>query len=198
VRPPSADVIPKFIKDAYRAAYFGRPGPAFVDLPANLILGKYEVGRQKLLPLSEVPTSVPPENKLRDVVNALKNAKAPLVVLGKGAAYARAEGPIRALIERYDFLARPGGVCFSLIYDLQYPHTFCTYADGQGHRCRFESLQLFGCTLYRFQGSRRRSRTRRSLELDSCLRSTTQMERHRWTSAPMSWERMAETQPSVF
>lgn len=103
VRPASADVIPKFIKDAYRAAYFGRPGPAFVDLPANLILGKYEVGRQKLLPLSEVPISVPPENKLRDVVNALKNAKAPLVVLGKGAAYARAEGPIRALIERYGF-----------------------------------------------------------------------------------------------
>lgn len=100
VRPPSADVIPKFIKDAYRAAYFGRPGPAFVDLPANLILGKYEIGRQKLLPLNEVPISVPPENKLRDVANALKNAKAPLVVLGKGAAYARAEGPIRDLIER--------------------------------------------------------------------------------------------------
>jgi 2-hydroxyacyl-CoA lyase 1 len=130
VRPPSADVIPKFIKDAYRAAYFGRPGPAFVDLPANLILGKYDIGRQKLLPLSEAPISVPPENKLRDVVNALKNAKAPLVVLGKGAAYARAEGPIRALIERYGFLGRLGGFCFSLTHDTQNSHTFRAYTHG--------------------------------------------------------------------
>jgi 2-hydroxyacyl-CoA lyase 1 len=111
-------------------AYFGRPGPAFVDLPANLILGKYDIGRQKLLPLSEAPISVPPENKLRDVVNALKNAKAPLVVLGKGAAYARAEGPIRALIERYGFLGRLGGFCFSLTHDTQNSHTFRAYTHG--------------------------------------------------------------------
>ena len=100
VRPPSADVIPKFIKDAYRAAYFGRPGPAFVDLPADLILGKYDIGRQKLLPLPEVPISMPPAKKLQDVANAIRNAKAPLIVLGKGAAYGRAEGSIRALVER--------------------------------------------------------------------------------------------------
>lgn len=100
VRPPSADVIPKFIKDAYRAAYFGRPGPAFVDLSADLILGKYDIGRQKLLPLNEVPISMPPAKKLQDVADAIKQAKAPLIVLGKGAAYGRAEESIRALVER--------------------------------------------------------------------------------------------------
>lgn len=100
VRPPSANVIPKFIKDAYRAAYFGRPGPAFVDLPADLILGKYDIGRQKLLPLNEVPISVPPAKKLQEVANSIKQAKAPLIVLGKGAAYGRAEGSTRALVER--------------------------------------------------------------------------------------------------
>jgi 2-hydroxyacyl-CoA lyase 1 len=148
VRPPSAEVIPKFIKDAYRAAYFGRPGPAFVDLPANLILGKYDIGRQKLSPFSEVPISVPPENKLRDVVDALKNAKAPLVVLGKGAAYSRAEGPIRELIERY----APNGDVRELTLVSQYTHTFCTYAYGKGYCCRFEPVQLFSRTLNRFQG----------------------------------------------
>lgn len=101
VRPPSAAVIPKFIEDAYRAAYFGRPGPAFVDLPANLILGKYDIGRQKLSPMLEAPLSVPPESRLREVVAAIKGAKAPLVVLGKGAAYARAEKHIRRLVEGY-------------------------------------------------------------------------------------------------
>lgn len=100
IRPPSAAVIPKFIKDAYRAAVFGRPGPAFVDLPANLILGKYDIGEQRLLPFTEVPLSVPLPSKLHQVAEALKKAKAPLIVLGKGAAYARAEKPIRALVER--------------------------------------------------------------------------------------------------
>ena len=100
LRPPFPEMIPKFIKDAYRAAMFGRPGPAFVDLPANLILGTFDVERQKLSPLTEVPRSTAPESKIRDVVEALKTAKAPLVVIGKGAAYARAEQQIKTLIDR--------------------------------------------------------------------------------------------------
>lgn len=100
VRPHSADVLPKFINDAYRAAYFGRPGAAFVDLPANIILGKYDAPKEKLKRLTGPPMFVAPEHKIRDVANAIRSAKAPLVVLGKGAAYARAEGQIRRLIDR--------------------------------------------------------------------------------------------------
>lgn len=81
-------------------AMFGRPGPAFVDLPANLILGEHDVERQKLRAITEAPLSVAPDYKIRNVVEALKNAKAPLVVIGKGAAYARAERPINDLIEK--------------------------------------------------------------------------------------------------
>lgn len=100
VRPPYPEMIPTFIKDAYRTAMFGRPGPTFVDLPANLILGTFDVEVQRLSPLTEVPRSIAPENKIRDVVDALKTAKAPLVVIGKGAAYARSERQIKTLIDR--------------------------------------------------------------------------------------------------
>ena len=79
---------------------FGRPGPTYVDLPANFILGHFDVTRQKLLPYTEVPLSVAPPNKIRDAAEALKNARAPLVVIGKGAAYAGAEQQIRTLIEK--------------------------------------------------------------------------------------------------
>lgn len=79
---------------------FGRPGPAFVDLPANLILGTFDVDRQKLLALPEAPKSMAPENKIQDLVTALKEAKAPLIVIGKGAAYACAERQIRDLVNR--------------------------------------------------------------------------------------------------
>lgn len=94
-------MIPKFIKDAYRAALFGRPGPAFVDLPANLILGHFDVARQKLLSLPESPKSMAPESKIQGLIAALKAAKAPLIVAGKGAAYARAERKIKDLVDRY-------------------------------------------------------------------------------------------------
>lgn len=100
IRPPSPEVVPNFIEDAYRVAMFGRPGPTFVELPADLIMGHFDVTRQKLSPLTEAPRSLAPENKIRDVVQALKSAKAPLVVFGKGAAYARAETQIRTLVER--------------------------------------------------------------------------------------------------
>ncbi|KAF7186101.1 2-hydroxyacyl-CoA lyase 1 [Pseudocercospora fuligena] len=99
-RPPTPDAIPKFIKDGYRAALFGRPGPSFIDLPANLILGTFDVERNKLPLLDQAPLSIAPESKIREVVSAIKSAKAPLVVIGKGVAYARAEGPINALVDR--------------------------------------------------------------------------------------------------
>ncbi|WPH02724.1 Hypothetical protein R9X50_00559200 [Acrodontium crateriforme] len=100
IRPPDPDTIPKFIKDAYRAAMYGRPGPAFVDLPANLILGTFDVERKKMMALPEAPKSMAPDNKIRDIVNALRGAKAPLLVVGKGAAYSRAETQIRTLVDR--------------------------------------------------------------------------------------------------
>ena len=100
LRPPLPEMIPKFIKDAYRTAMFGRPGPTFIDLPANLILGTFDVERQKLPPLPEPPQPNAPETKIRNIVKAFKTAKAPLVVLGKGAAYARAERQIIDLIDR--------------------------------------------------------------------------------------------------
>lgn len=105
LRPPRADMMPKFIKDAYRAAMFGRPGPAFIDLPADVIMSTFDVDRNQLKPILEVPKSIAPDYKVRDIAETIKSAKAPLVVIGKGAAYAGAEKPIRNLIERY-------GCCF--------------------------------------------------------------------------------------
>ncbi|KAK4580437.1 hypothetical protein LTR86_000640 [Recurvomyces mirabilis] len=99
VRPPSPDVIPKFINDAYRAACFGRPGPAYVDLPANLILGTFDVPRNQLKRITSPPKSAAPESKVQDIVQAFKSAKAPLIVLGKGAAFARAERQINQLVQ---------------------------------------------------------------------------------------------------
>ena len=54
----------------------------------------------QLAPLLEAPKPAAPADKVQVIAEALKSAKAPLVVLGKGAAYTRAEKQIRNLIDR--------------------------------------------------------------------------------------------------
>ena len=99
LRPPLPDMMPRFIKDAYRAAMFGRPGASFIDLPANVIMGTFDVPRNEQSPLPEPPRPVAPASKIRDIAECIKRAKAPLVIIGKGAAYAKAEQQIRTLID---------------------------------------------------------------------------------------------------
>jgi 2-hydroxyacyl-CoA lyase 1 len=101
-RPAFPDMIAKAIRDGYRAAMFGKPGPAFVDLPANLILGQHDVEMPTVPRINEAPKFVAPESKIQEIAQILKTAKAPLVVIGKGAAYARAERQIRQLIDQYE------------------------------------------------------------------------------------------------
>ena len=104
VRPPSLESIPDAVQNAYRMAWYGRPGPGFIDLPADLIQGTVtsEAGER----LERLPKIVPPPKagsdgeRLRRITDVLTGAKAPLVIIGKGAAYARAEGAVLELIDR--------------------------------------------------------------------------------------------------
>jgi 2-hydroxyacyl-CoA lyase 1 len=113
IRPTGVDNLAKSIRTAYRAAWYGRPGPAFVDLPADFIQGSPEFQPEgRLVELVSMPTAFGgDEARLVKIAAVIKGAKAPLVVIGKGAAYARAEGVIRELIDRTSlpFLPSPSG-----------------------------------------------------------------------------------------
>jgi len=113
IRPPSLKSIAEIMTGAYRSSWYGRPGTGFVDLPADLIQGKVE-DAEEIHPTGVVP--LPPRGgvdveKLAKVVSMLKTAKAPLIVVGKGAAYAQAESAIRQLVDRTQipFLPTPMG-----------------------------------------------------------------------------------------
>ncbi|RKF61272.1 2-hydroxyacyl-CoA lyase 1 [Erysiphe neolycopersici] len=101
--------IPRSITDAFRTSWYGRAGSAFVDLPADVIQGKVVNTATTLI--HPPPRTAPDPIKLELVTNLLKSAKAPLIIIGKGAAYARAETPIRQLIcnTRIPFLPTPMG-----------------------------------------------------------------------------------------
>ncbi|KAI9806708.1 MAG: hypothetical protein M1825_006165 [Sarcosagium campestre] len=113
VRPPTLDSIPQVIENAYRVSWYGRPGTGFVDLPADLIQASLGTSEQ-LTParlVEEPPRQGGPIEKIRTIAGLFKRAKAPLIVIGKGAAFAQADDVIRDLIEStgIPFLPTPMG-----------------------------------------------------------------------------------------
>lgn len=113
-RPPTAALIPLHIEKAVRLATYGRPGCAYLDLPGNLLLSRATVGDLPPgWPLTHPapPLIYPDPDTLAATVRLIKSAKRPLLIVGKGAAYARAELPIRKLIQEANlpFLATPMG-----------------------------------------------------------------------------------------
>jgi oxalyl-CoA decarboxylase len=88
---------------AVRAAVSGRPGGVYLDLPAKLFsqVMDAEEGRKSLVKVIDpAPAQLPAPSAVKRALNLLKGAKRPLIILGKGAAYAQADEEIRALIEK--------------------------------------------------------------------------------------------------
>ncbi|CAG8619394.1 8572_t:CDS:2 [Paraglomus brasilianum] len=111
-RPASLLQIPNVIDNAVRYSIYGRPGPVYVDLPADLI--QAETDDDKLTITGPVPNpgkSLADFGEVKRAALLLAQAKMPLVIIGKGAAYARAENAIREFINHSNipFLPTPMG-----------------------------------------------------------------------------------------
>ena len=91
------------IARAIRAAVSGRPGGVYLDFPAKLFgqVMDADAGQRSLIKVIDpAPRQIPSPESLAHAVNVLKEAKRPLIVLGKGAAYAQADDKIRDLVEK--------------------------------------------------------------------------------------------------
>src|SRR5213075_23 len=88
---------------AIRAAVSGRPGGVYLDLPAKLFgqVMDAEAGQKSLVKVIDpAPAQIPAPSAVKRALDVLKSAKRPLIILGKGAAYAQADDDIRALVEK--------------------------------------------------------------------------------------------------
>jgi len=91
------------IARAIRAAVSGRPGGVYLDLPAKLFgqVMDAELGKKSLVKVIDAaPAQIPAPAAILRALDVLKSAKRPLIILGKGAAYAQADDAIRALVEK--------------------------------------------------------------------------------------------------
>ncbi len=108
------------IARAIRAAVSGRPGGVYLDLPAKLFAQTMDAaaGKNSLIKVVDpAPKQIPGADAVKRAVELLKNAKKPLIVLGKGAAYAQADADIRALIERTGMPYLPMAMAKGLLPD---------------------------------------------------------------------------------
>jgi oxalyl-CoA decarboxylase len=87
---------------AIRAAVSGRPGGVYLDLPAQLLAQTLDAahGKQSMVRVIDAaPRQLPALDSVQRAIALLKSAKKPLIILGKGAAYAQADAGIRSLVE---------------------------------------------------------------------------------------------------
>src|SRR6266404_5847303 len=108
------------IARAIRAAVSGRPGGVYLDLPAKLFAQTMdaEAGKKSLIKVVDpAPRQIPAHDAVQRAVDLLKGAKKPLIVLGKGAAYAQADAEIKSLIEKTGIPYLPMSMAKGLLPD---------------------------------------------------------------------------------
>ena len=105
---------------AIRAACSGRPGGVYLDLPAKLFAQTMdaEAGANSLVKVIDpAPRQIPGPDAVARALDVLKGAKRPLIILGKGAAYAQADADIRALVEKSGIPYLPMSMAKGLLPD---------------------------------------------------------------------------------
>jgi oxalyl-CoA decarboxylase len=105
---------------AIRAAVSGRPGGVYLDLPAKLFSQVMDanVGAKSLVKVIDpAPAQLPGPAAVKRALDILKSGKRPLIILGKGAAYAQADDQIRALVEKTSIPFLPMSMAKGLLPD---------------------------------------------------------------------------------
>eukprot|EP01111_Echinosteliopsis_oligospora_P017180 TRINITY_DN7365_c0_g1_i1.p1 TRINITY_DN7365_c0_g1~~TRINITY_DN7365_c0_g1_i1.p1 ORF type:complete len:552 (+),score=172.41 TRINITY_DN7365_c0_g1_i1:97-1752(+) len=112
----SLEKFPYILEQATRASIYGKPGGVYIELPADVITSKIEEAKMMSSPSSSVFSSefelIPAHQKYIDAaISLLVHSSSPLVIIGKGAAYARADLELLKFLEKTNipFLASPMG-----------------------------------------------------------------------------------------
>jgi oxalyl-CoA decarboxylase len=116
------------IARAIRAAVSGRPGGVYLDLPAKLFAQSIDaaLGQKSLIKVVDpAPKQIPGADAVKRAVDLLKGAKKPLIILGKGAAYAQCDAEIKALVEKTGIPYLPMSMAKGLLPDT---HELCASA----------------------------------------------------------------------
>lgn len=105
---------------AIRAAVSGRPGGVYLDVPAALLASTMDAaaGRASLLRVVDAaPRQLPAPDAIARAAALLAGAARPLLIFGKGAAYAQADAAIRGFVEQSGIPFLPMSMAKGLLPD---------------------------------------------------------------------------------
>src|SRR3989441_6703228 len=143
----NAEDIGVGVARAIRAAVSGRPGGVYLDLPAKLFAQTIdaEAGKRSLIKVVDpAPKQIPAPEAVRRALELLKAAKKPLIILGKGAAYAQVDAEIRSLIEKTGIPYLPMSMAKGLLPDT---HEQCASAARSFVLPEADVVMLIGARL---------------------------------------------------
>src|SRR5258705_6949455 len=105
---------------AIRTAVSGRPGGVYLDLPANVLAATLDAetaARSLVRVVDATPRQLPAQESVHRALEVLAKAERPLIILGKGAAYAQADADIRAFVEKTGIPFLPMSMAKGLLPD---------------------------------------------------------------------------------
>jgi oxalyl-CoA decarboxylase len=105
---------------AIRAAVSGRPGGVYLDLPGEVLAATLDAetaARSLVRVVDAPPRQLPAPESVQRALEVLAQAERPLIILGKGAAYAQADADIRAFIEETGIPFLPMSMAKGLLPD---------------------------------------------------------------------------------
>jgi len=88
---------------AIRAAVSGRPGGVYLDVPASLlgqVMDAADGAASLIKVVDPAPAHLPGPAAIDRALDVLKSAKKPLIILGKGAAYAQCDDLVKQFVEK--------------------------------------------------------------------------------------------------
>ena len=99
---PRTERIPAYISKAFQAAISGRPGPVYLDLPADVLYGRVEADtiQEDGAAVVSAPAPVGDPTAVRGAAELLRGARRPIILSGSGSLWSEAEEPLLHLVER--------------------------------------------------------------------------------------------------
>src|SRR5882724_7691579 len=132
---------------AIRAAVSGRPGGVYLDLPGSVLgatLDSETAARSLVRVVDATPRQLPAPESVKRALEVLAKAERPLIILGKGAAYAQADADIRAFVEQTGFPFLPMSMAKGLLPD---DHPQSTAAARSYALAQADVVMLIGARL---------------------------------------------------
>ncbi len=95
----SASHVPNMISKAFNTALSGRPGPVYVEMPADIFDENLDEFKYLKLP---IPRTTPSDTVVSEVLKAIQNSETPVILAGRGVTISGAESELLAVAELFD------------------------------------------------------------------------------------------------